>query len=280
MVFAAPSGKERRVWAFWKRGRPVAGAYGGERGGAVDVARGGARGLRTDRGRVHGSRSTTATTRSIAMGRFAWGATGFGWFTLTTRRSSGSPTRRGNAPDQGAARGLAFLSAHAHRPRHDGDAVRDDAVARFRCAPTATALPSSARADVRINPLFYQRMDPMFERANREGMLVAPVVLWANVAGDPGLGLPDEDRRAVARYVVARYGAYSVPVASGRRRQVYGGEYRRVARAGAASLRGGRGPRGDDASLRRVVGRRRCSLASRGTTSRPGKAATATARRR
>lgn len=65
-------------------------------------------------------------------------------------------------------------------------------------------------SDVRVNPAFYRRIDEMVEAVNREGLLAALVVLWTYGPQDPGNSLPIEDCRAIARYIVARYGAYQV----------------------------------------------------------------------
>lgn len=69
----------------------------------------------------------------------------------------------------------------------------------------------SVEADrLRINPAFFQRMDPKVAMVNANGLVAAPVLLWALIDSDPGLALPEELAVRLARYLVARYGAYQV----------------------------------------------------------------------
>ncbi|NPV08186.1 MAG: DUF4038 domain-containing protein [Anaerolineae bacterium] len=66
---------------------------------------------------------------------------------------------------------------------------------------------------IQVNPGFFARLDAKVEAVNREGLLAAPVLLWAIAAPDdrnPGYSLPEDDAVALARYMVARYGAYQV----------------------------------------------------------------------
>jgi len=59
----------------------------------------------------------------------------------------------------------------------------------------------------RFNPRFFQRIDPKFSTLNERGLLAAPVLLWA-LGDSPGVDLCEEDAILLARYLVARYGAY------------------------------------------------------------------------
>lgn len=64
---------------------------------------------------------------------------------------------------------------------------------------------------IRINPEFYQRMDAYFDAVNERGLLAVPVLLWALPGqGNPGHELSVDDRIALARYQIARYGAHQV----------------------------------------------------------------------
>lgn len=63
---------------------------------------------------------------------------------------------------------------------------------------------------IHINPRFYQRLDDKIAAINRHGLVAAPVLLWACTPNDPGSYLQEEDALLLARYLVARYGAYNV----------------------------------------------------------------------
>jgi len=62
---------------------------------------------------------------------------------------------------------------------------------------------------VRLNVEFFRRIDPKFAVLNEHGLVAAPVLLWA-IRGDenPGWTLAEEDAVLLARYMVARCGAY------------------------------------------------------------------------
>jgi len=61
-----------------------------------------------------------------------------------------------------------------------------------------------------LNPQFFQRLDPKVKAINEHGLIAAPVILWALGERDPGQSLSEEDAIRVARYIVARWGAYQV----------------------------------------------------------------------
>ncbi len=66
-----------------------------------------------------------------------------------------------------------------------------------------------------INPHFFRRLDSYFDAVNEKGLLAIPVMLWAAMAGsvagfNPGLALGEHQLIALARYLVARYGAHHV----------------------------------------------------------------------
>lgn len=63
---------------------------------------------------------------------------------------------------------------------------------------------------IQINLEFFQRLDPKVAAINAHGMIAAPVMLWANQADDPGLALSEADAIRLARYQLARWGAYQV----------------------------------------------------------------------
>lgn len=61
-----------------------------------------------------------------------------------------------------------------------------------------------------INPEMFQRMDERVQAINVHGMVACPVILWALNDDDPGNALSPENASALARYIVARWGAYDV----------------------------------------------------------------------
>jgi hypothetical protein len=66
---------------------------------------------------------------------------------------------------------------------------------------------------IRINPAFFQRMDARINAVNDQGLVAAPVLLWALTSKDkesPGANLSEEQAIVLARYMVARYGAHHV----------------------------------------------------------------------
>jgi hypothetical protein len=63
---------------------------------------------------------------------------------------------------------------------------------------------------IRVNPAFFQRMDGKVAAVNEFGLIAAPVVLWAVTDDEPGFKLPQDDAERLARYIVARWGAYQV----------------------------------------------------------------------
>ena len=67
------------------------------------------------------------------------------------------------------------------------------------------------REKVRVNPAFFQRLDKYVDAINDAGLLAVPVVLWA-IRGEenPGYSLPEDQKIALAEYMIARYGAHQV----------------------------------------------------------------------
>lgn len=65
--------------------------------------------------------------------------------------------------------------------------------------------------NIRINPEFFDRIDDRIDAVNAAGLLAAPVLLWT--LGEPERNpgrLPEDQAIKLARYLVARYGAYHV----------------------------------------------------------------------
>ncbi len=63
---------------------------------------------------------------------------------------------------------------------------------------------------IRLNPAFFQRLDPKVVAINESGLVAAPVILWTLTETDPGQILSEADAIRLARYIVARWGAHSV----------------------------------------------------------------------
>jgi len=63
---------------------------------------------------------------------------------------------------------------------------------------------------VAVSPRFFQRLDAKVASINEHGLLAAPIILWAFDELDPGQALSRENAVRLARYVVARWGAYQV----------------------------------------------------------------------
>jgi len=63
---------------------------------------------------------------------------------------------------------------------------------------------------IRLHPRFFQRLDPKVTAINEHGLVAAPVMLWAFGEKDPGQALSEGDAIRLARYLVARWGAYQV----------------------------------------------------------------------
>ena len=68
----------------------------------------------------------------------------------------------------------------------------------------------SGTRDIKINPEFFRRLDQKVSAINKSGLVAAPVILWANTESDPGRALSQTDAISLARYIIARWGAYHV----------------------------------------------------------------------
>ena len=61
----------------------------------------------------------------------------------------------------------------------------------------------------RLNVSFFKRIDPKFAMVNEYGLVATPMLLWAFPDKvSPGSNLADDEALLLARYLVARYGAY------------------------------------------------------------------------
>ena len=72
------------------------------------------------------------------------------------------------------------------------------------------------RESITIDPVFFQWMDDRVRAVNEHGLVAAPVLIWTAPWSpyskflNPGNALPDDQVIRLARYMVARYGAYQV----------------------------------------------------------------------
>ena len=67
---------------------------------------------------------------------------------------------------------------------------------------------------IKIYPEFFSRLDEKIVAMNRAGLLSVPILLWVgrngtNTAGGPGFSLQEDQAILLARYMVARWGAYA-----------------------------------------------------------------------
>jgi hypothetical protein len=63
---------------------------------------------------------------------------------------------------------------------------------------------------ITIFPDFFRSREPRITAINEAGLVAAPVILWAVWDSDPGWALAEADAIRLARYIVARWGAYQV----------------------------------------------------------------------
>lgn len=71
----------------------------------------------------------------------------------------------------------------------------------------------TGKEPITINPAFYQRLDQRIDAINEQGLVAAPVLLWAHPNQpqlNPGVALSPAQMIVLARYMVARYGAHQV----------------------------------------------------------------------
>lgn len=87
---------------------------------------------------------------------------------------------------------------------------------QWRAAPNGDregALAFTGHDPIAIHPEFFQRLDAKAEALAHAGLLNVPVLLWAIGGGsnpqvNPGFSLPESEAVRLARYMVARWGAY------------------------------------------------------------------------
>lgn len=129
----------------------------------------------------------------------------------------------------------------AERVRQGFSAVQWVA-AQWRAAPDGdiegqTAFEGHER--ITVTPAFFQRLDRYLMATTQAGLLNVPVMLWAIGAGanptiDPGYGLPEDQAILLARYMLARWGAYPVMwilAGDGKYEGEYAARWRRIGRA-------------------------------------------------
>ncbi|MDQ3814109.1 MAG: DUF4038 domain-containing protein [Armatimonadota bacterium] len=90
--------------------------------------------------------------------------------------------------------------------------IQFNALAPWRTAPTDAEgqVAFTGRDPIQINPRYFQRLDERMDAIAAHGLLAVPVLIWSLTAKDPGHYLSEADCIRLARYQVARYGAYHV----------------------------------------------------------------------
>jgi hypothetical protein len=74
-------------------------------------------------------------------------------------------------------------------------------------------VPYTGRDRIEVDPVFFQRLEQRINAINEHGQFAAPVLLWAHTSRpdmNPGVQLAEGQMIALARYMVARYGAHQV----------------------------------------------------------------------
>ena len=92
---------------------------------------------------------------------------------------------------------------------------------------------------IEINPIFFQYLDQKIDRINQYGLLAALVLLWALPYGEgrelsPGFQLAQPEAILLAKYLVARYGAYHIvtlPRSDGLYVSIYENRWKNIGRS-------------------------------------------------
>lgn len=100
-----------------------------------------------------------------------------------------------------------------------------------------------------VNDGYFRRMDERVRSIAEHGMVAAPIILWALTATDPGQALPEATAIRLGRYIVARWGALPVVWLVGGDGHYYGEHAERWRRIGRGILGEDRAGRSRLASL-------------------------------
>ncbi len=92
---------------------------------------------------------------------------------------------------------------------------------------------------IQLNPAFFQHIDQKISKVNEYGLVAALVLLWALPYGEgrelsPGFQLPQAEAILLAKYLVARYGAYHIvwlPGGDGLYTSIYEKRWKNIGRA-------------------------------------------------
>ena len=215
VVFSGPAGELERVPAFWDGGRIWRVRFSPERQGLwryrVQASDPTDAGLHNQSGafRVYPAAGSNdlerrGPPRLSADRRHFVHADGTPWFWLGDTAWNG-----------------ALLSTEEEWSRY----LKDRAAKGFTAIQMVMTQWRAGRADelgqtafsgtdqIQIHPGFFQRMDRKVREVNRHGLVGGCVLLWALTSKDresPGEVLPEHQAIMLARYMVARYGAYGV----------------------------------------------------------------------
>ncbi len=209
--FTAPGGQRREVLAFWDGGRTLKARFSPEQTGAwkyrvltseAGLNRSGSFRVTAYRGNNElyrrGAPRVSPDCRHFVL------ADGTPWFWLADTAWSG-----------------ALLSTRAEWDKY----LADRAAKKFSTVQFVMTQWRAGRQDelgrvaftgtdrIAVVPEFFQRMDEKVAAVNDHGLVAAPVLLWALTSKDresPGEVLPEDQAARLARYMVARYGAYHV----------------------------------------------------------------------
>ena len=121
----------------------------------------------------------------------------------------------------------AALQATDEEWQHYVDTRRQQGFTGLQCVPTNWFMSPAGDRDgelgwmgrerIAVNPRFFQRLDRRIARANGRGLAMALVLLWSSpwqhpllVQNNPGCVLPHDQAVLLARYEIARWGAWDV----------------------------------------------------------------------
>ena len=212
VTFTAPSGRERRVDAFWDGGRTWRMRFcpdeTGEWSWRSECSDASDSGLEGKEGAFQcvpyegeNSLYQHGAVGVSADGRYFAHADGTPFFWLSDTAWSGSLratpedwSRHLSTRRQQDFTAIGFFSTHWRLK--EMDALGEQAF--------------SGADPISINPGFYQRLDEKVALCNRHGLLAAPIIVLALRDEDAGWALSEPDLTVLVRYIVSRWNAYQL----------------------------------------------------------------------